>query len=78
MTLVFPFTIYSSENGEKGEVVDEAPAPAEPEEPEVIAAPKKKAPSKEKKSETSEGGFEFWNELEIQRIKFLVSDDLQH
>ncbi|CAJ0957706.1 unnamed protein product, partial [Ranitomeya imitator] len=61
-----------SENGEKGEVVEEAaaPAPEEPEEPEVTTTPKK-APPKEKKGEASEGGFEFWNELEIQRIKFL-------
>ncbi|XP_056396363.1 ryanodine receptor 1 isoform X2 [Hyla sarda] len=56
-----------SENGEKGEAVEEeAPAPEEPEVP-----PMKKAPSKDKKSEISEGGSEIWNELEIQRIKFL-------
>ncbi|XP_073497742.1 ryanodine receptor 1 isoform X6 [Phyllobates terribilis] len=62
-----------SENGEKGEVVEEeaaAPAPEEPEEPEVVTTPKKAAP-KEKKGEASEGGFEFWNELDIQRIKFM-------
>ncbi|KAM4640861.1 ryanodine receptor 1 [Discoglossus pictus] len=58
------------ENGEKGTDVHEeaAPAPEEPEEPEVFVTPKRKTPSKK---EAEEGGFEFWNELEIQRIKFL-------
>ncbi|XP_075692371.1 ryanodine receptor 1 isoform X1 [Rhinoderma darwinii] len=61
-----------SENGEKGEVAEEdAPDPEEPDDPEVGSTLKKKAPSKEKRAGTSEGGFEFWNELEIQRIKFL-------
>uniref|UniRef100_A0A6I8Q7E5 Ryanodine receptor 1 n=1 Tax=Xenopus tropicalis TaxID=8364 RepID=A0A6I8Q7E5_XENTR len=46
-----------------------APEPEEPEQPEV--APKKKSPARDKKPEAEEGGFEFWNELEIQRIKFL-------
>ncbi|KAM5146539.1 LOW QUALITY PROTEIN: ryanodine receptor 1 [Mantella aurantiaca] len=61
------------ENGEKGEsAVEEETAPApeepEPEEPEVESRQKKTPPAKEKKAE---GGFEFWNELEIQRTKFL-------
>ncbi|KAE8585798.1 hypothetical protein XENTR_v10021457 [Xenopus tropicalis] len=59
------------ENGEKTAEVQEetAPEPEEPEQPEV--APKKKSPARDKKPEAEEGGFEFWNELEIQRIKFL-------
>ncbi|XP_077336635.1 ryanodine receptor 1 isoform X4 [Lithobates pipiens] len=61
------------ENGEKGETAAEeeaAPAPEQSEEP-PVEAPKKKTPQKEKKAEAGEGGFEFWNELEVQRIKFL-------
>ncbi|CAI9554169.1 unnamed protein product [Staurois parvus] len=61
------------ENGEKGETAVEeeaAPAPEEPEEP-PVEAPKKKTAQKEKKVEAGEGGFEFWNELEIQKTKFM-------
>ncbi|KAG8448852.1 hypothetical protein GDO86_015793 [Hymenochirus boettgeri] len=61
------------ENGEKDVEVQEeaAPAPEEPEKPEFVETPKKKATAREKKAESDDGGFEFWNELEIQRIKFL-------
>ncbi|OCT66306.1 hypothetical protein XELAEV_18042564mg [Xenopus laevis] len=58
------------ENGEKSAEVQEdtAPEPEEPDDPEV--KPKKKS-ARDKKPEAEEGGFQFWNELEIQRIKFM-------
>ncbi|XP_068106648.1 ryanodine receptor 1 isoform X3 [Hyperolius riggenbachi] len=62
-----------TENGEKGEAeVGEgaAPAPEEPDQPTVGEAPKAKPPPKEKK-DSGDGGFEIWNELEIQRTKFM-------
>ena len=58
----------SAENGEKekagaeAEVKEEEPEP----EPEVV----KTKPKKEKKSAAE--GFELWNELDIQRNKFMV------
>ena len=58
----------SAENGEKekagaeGEVKEDEPEP----EPEVV----KTKPKKEKKQAAE--GFELWNELDVQRNKFMV------
>nr|XP_015196138.1 PREDICTED: ryanodine receptor 1 [Lepisosteus oculatus] len=56
-----------AENGEKAEKEEEEAAPEE-EEPQKK---KKKKMKREQKQTGSQDGFEFWNELEIQRIKFL-------
>lgn len=75
----------SAENGEKGPKA-EAEVKVEPPEPEPQAeaeaeaeAPerqrrrrRRKTASRERQDEVTESGFEFWNELEVQRIKFLV------
>jgi len=61
-------SIKSVENGEKAEKEAEPESEEKPEEPEEI---KEKAKSKKGKKE-EEGGFELWNELEVQRIKFMV------
>lgn len=60
----------SAENGEKAAKEGEAEAAeAEAEAPEE----EKKVKAKAKKGkEEEEAGFELWNELEIQRIKFMV------
>ncbi|XP_064408728.1 ryanodine receptor 1 isoform X5 [Latimeria chalumnae] len=65
-----------AENGEKAEKpekeeVEEEVAEATPEEPESPKKLKRIKSKREKKQEETDGGFEFWNELEIQRIKFL-------
>ncbi|XP_063287318.1 ryanodine receptor 1 isoform X3 [Pelobates fuscus] len=62
-----------TENGEKGpDVLEEAaPDPEEPDDPEVIATPKRKSPSRDKKAEAGDGVSEFWNEVDIQKTKFL-------
>ncbi|KAK2509935.1 hypothetical protein MC885_019525 [Smutsia gigantea] len=54
-----------AENGEK----EEAPEP-HPVSPKKTAPP----PAPPKKEEAGGGGLEFWGELEVQRVKFLVSD----
>ncbi|XP_046891412.1 ryanodine receptor 1b isoform X3 [Hypomesus transpacificus] len=54
-----------TENGEKAD--KEPEAEVKEEEPEV----KEKVKPKTKKDKKSEEGFELWNELEIQRIKFM-------
>ncbi|XP_048357693.1 LOW QUALITY PROTEIN: ryanodine receptor 1-like [Sphaerodactylus townsendi] len=61
-----------AENGEKAtkEEGEEKKEEEEEEKPEPPAKEKKKVAQREKK-EGEEGGMEFWNELEIQRIKFL-------
>uniref|UniRef100_A0A8D0GF69 Ryanodine receptor 1 n=1 Tax=Sphenodon punctatus TaxID=8508 RepID=A0A8D0GF69_SPHPU len=56
----------SAENGEKAAKEEEE---KEPEEEPVKQ--KKKVTQREKKEAVSEFGLEFWNELEVQRIKFL-------
>ena len=77
-TILSPCLLFpSTENGEKAEKAEKAePEPEvkeeEPEEKEETAV-KTKA-KKDKK--TVEEGFELWNELEIQRIKFMVSSSL--
>ncbi|XP_069500422.1 ryanodine receptor 1 isoform X4 [Ambystoma mexicanum] len=62
-----------AENGEK--TVDPAPEtspePEEPGDPHVETKQKRKPTQQEKMQESSRCGLEFWNELEIQRIKFL-------
>ncbi|XP_030074236.1 ryanodine receptor 1 isoform X4 [Microcaecilia unicolor] len=61
-----------AENGEKSVEKEEPPEePKESEEPKDVTKEKKKTAQREKKPESSEGGMEFWNELEIQRVKFL-------
>jgi len=69
---MFVCVCSSTENGEKAEKAEPEPEVKEEElpEPEEEKAVKTKA-KKDKKS--AEGGFELWNELEIQRIKFMVS-----
>lgn len=61
---------FSIENGEKAEKAEPEPEvkEEEPEEEERIMKTKTK---KDKKP--AEEGFELWNELEVQRIKFMVS-----
>ncbi|KAM4879798.1 LOW QUALITY PROTEIN: ryanodine receptor 1 [Sylvia borin] len=56
-----------TENGEKGG------GPEGPEEgPEPRAAPKRrKSVPRERREPPAEGGFDFWGELEVQRVKFL-------
>lgn len=53
----------SAENGEKEEVPEPPPEP-----PKKTAPP----PPHSKKEESRGGGLEFWGELEVQRVKFLV------
>lgn len=53
----------SAENGEKEEVPEPPPEP-----PKKTAPP----PPPPKKEEAGGGGSEFWGELEVQRVKFLV------
>uniref|UniRef100_A0A4W4GAQ9 Ryanodine receptor 1 n=1 Tax=Electrophorus electricus TaxID=8005 RepID=A0A4W4GAQ9_ELEEL len=45
---------------------------AKPEETVVEEEEEKKVKAKAKKGKLAEGGFELWNELEVQRIKFMV------
>ena len=59
----------SNENGEKAE--KEAEPVVKEEEPEVKEETLKTKAKKEKKP--AEEGYELWNELEIQRIKFMVT-----
>lgn len=67
----------STENGEKAEKAEKAePEPeVKEEEPEEIEEKTVKAKAKKDKKPAEEG-FELWNELEIQRIKFMVSSSL--
>lgn len=59
----------SAENGEKAEKEAEAvPEEKVPEEKEEMAV---KAKAKKEKQSAGDG-FELWNELEVQRIKFMV------
>ncbi|KAK5929891.1 hypothetical protein CgunFtcFv8_011083 [Champsocephalus gunnari] len=58
-----------TENGEKTEKAEPEPE-VKKEEPEVIEEKKEKAKSKKEKKPAEEG-FELWNELEIQRVKFM-------
>ena len=58
----------SAENGEKEEVPETPPEP-----------PKKAAPPPPPKKEGAGGaGLEFWGELEVQRVKFLVRTQQGH
>lgn len=67
--LLLPF--YSIENGEKTEKPEPEPEVKE-EEPEMQEEVTVKAKAKKEKKPAEEG-FELWNELEVQRIKFMVS-----
>ena len=59
----------SAENGEKEEVPKPPPEP-----PKKTAPP----PPPPKKEEGGSGGLEFWGELEVQRVKFLVRTQQGH
>lgn len=61
----------STENGEKAKKTEPEPEvkEEEPAEEEEITVKTKAKKSKK----TVEQGFELWNELEIQRVKFMVS-----
>lgn len=61
----------STENGEKTEKVEPEPEVKE-EEPEEKEEKTVKTKAKKDKKPVEEG-FELWNELEVQRIKFMVS-----
>lgn len=63
----------STENGEKAEKAEPEPEvkEEEPEEPEERSV--KTKVKKDKKCDKE--GFKLWNELEVQRIKFMVSAD---
>lgn len=60
--------LSSTENGEKAEPEPET----KEEEPEEEEEKPVKAKAKKDKKPVEEG-FELWNELEIQRVKFMVS-----
>ena len=60
----------SAENGEKEKAVPEVEVKAEEPEPEPEEEVVKTKPKKEKKSAGE--GFELWNELDVQRNKFMV------
>lgn len=63
--------MFSTENGEKAKKIEPEPEvkEEEPVEEEEITVKTKAKKSKK----TVEEGFELWNELEIQRVKFMVS-----
>lgn len=63
--------LSSTENGEKAEKAEPEPEVKEEEPVEKEEVTVKTKAKKTKK--TVEEGFELWNELEIQRIKFMVS-----
>lgn len=78
---VLPTTTCSAENGEKAakEEEEKKKEEKEPKEKEPPSPPpaqekkkKKKVVQRSEKKEEEQGCSEFWNELEIQRIKFLV------
>ncbi|XP_041275306.1 ryanodine receptor 1-like, partial [Onychostruthus taczanowskii] len=57
-----------TENGEKGggpEVAEEGPEPRAP------PPKRRKSVPRERREPPAEGGFDFWGELEVQRVKFL-------
>lgn len=69
-----PHVFSSTENGEKTEKAEPEPEVKEeiPEETEERTV--KTKTKKDKKA--ADDGFELWNELEVQRIKFMVSSSL--
>lgn len=62
--------MFSVENGEKTEKPEPEPESKEEESAEEEIVVKTKA---KKSKKPVEEGFELWNELEIQRVKFMVS-----
>ncbi len=75
MLTQFSSGVFSStENGEKTEKAEPEPEVKE-EEPEEIEEKTVKTKAKKDKKPAEEG-FELWNELEVQRIKFMVSSSL--
>lgn len=71
MFLSLCFFLTSTENGEKAEKAEPEPEVKEEEPVETDETTVKTKAKKEKKP--AEEGFELWNELEVQRIKFMVS-----
>lgn len=69
-----PRLISSAENGEKAAKPEPVPEP-KVEEPAVEEEEPVKAKAKKEKK-TPEEGFQLWNELEVQRVKFMVTDSL--
>ncbi|CAN8178159.1 unnamed protein product [Coccothraustes coccothraustes] len=57
-----------TENGEKGGGPE---GPEEGPEPRAPAPKRRKSVPRERREPPSEGGFDFWGELEVQRVKFL-------
>lgn len=68
------FVFSSTENGEKAEKA-EPEVEVKQEEPEETEEKTVKTKAKKDKKHAEEG-FELWNELEVQRIKFMVSSPL--
>lgn len=68
--LLFSLFCCSTENGEKTEKAEPEPEVKE-EEPEYKEEVPVKTKAKKEKKHVEEG-FELWNELEVQRIKFMV------
>lgn len=66
----------STENGEKTKKPEPEPEVKE-EEPEPEEEITMKSTAKKSKKPVEEG-FELWNELEIQRVKFMVSFEGRH
>lgn len=60
----------STENGEKVEKEVEVKPEETPEEPK----PEKATKTKKEKKPTKAPGFELWNELDVQRNKFMVRE----
>lgn len=63
----------STENREKAEKEAEIKPDTTPEEPK----PKKATKAKEEKKSAKGAGFELWNELDVQRNKFMVGVAIQ-
>lgn len=59
---------HSTESGEK----TEKEAVQKPEEPQENIKVQKPSKAKKEKQVTRDGGFELWNELDVQRNKFMV------
>lgn len=72
-----PRVLCSTENGEKTEKAEPATEVKEEEPPQEEEEEEKMVKTKAKKEKKAAvAGFELWNELEIQRIKFMVSISL--
>lgn len=70
------FFLFSAENGEKAEKEAEAEPEAMDESPEEKKEETVKVKAKKDKRSAEEQGFELWNELDVQRNKFMVRKKL--